>query len=110
MWDRGLSTEGPQGVRRRGGQNEEKSDKESLVWSLRDWNPTQSCWSLARHVRIYTPSENEEKIRFFFLSRSRNNVSNIQCGPGAVLEMVKPEVDIKNRTSLHTVGNDSPAV
>lgn len=46
----------------------------------------------------------------YFLSRSRNDVSNAQCGPGAVLEMVKPEVEIKNRTSLHTVGNDSPAV
>jgi hypothetical protein len=66
---------------------------------------TMSRGFVAQNVRIYTGQEWREGFlsSFFFLG-SCNNVSNA-VAQGLCLRKVKPEIE--NRTSLHTVGNDS---
>ena len=54
----------------------------------------------------FTPVRMKRRSGYFFCREAVTMFQMFSAPPGAVLGMVKPECEIKNRTSLHTVGND----
>ena len=51
-----------------------------------------------------------ERRSGFFLSRSRNDVSNVQCDPGAVLGMVKHQERGYIRWEMIHLSREPPAI